>query len=214
VIGSANLSAELTQRLGVDLSYSNYSINQTVKTIRFADSLKVVESSSQFSLTPRYIISGASVTHSFIISANISKAKELNPARTDSLNGDINTNNFLLNYQLAFSDPSATVFASLNYTQMKSAGLTDGNSGLTLGASRSWDKGKLNLSASAGYLFSKRNDEKGRIITASLQGRYRFYKMHGLHLAAYFTGNSPDEPTAFYPKYTEYRAEIGYGFSF
>ena len=58
IIGSANLSADITERLGIDGNYSNYSVSQTVKTIRFADSLKVVQSSSQLSVTPRYTIPG------------------------------------------------------------------------------------------------------------------------------------------------------------
>ncbi len=214
VIGSANLSAEFTERFGVDLTYSNYSINQTVKTIRFADSLKVVESSTQFSVSPRYIFSTATVSHSFILSANISQAKELNPADTSSINADINTNNYLLNYQLGFIEQNASIFLSLNYTQMKGDQITDGNSGATIGGSKSWSKGKINFSASAGYLFSKRNDEKGKIITGSLQCRYNFFKKHALHLTAFYTGNTPDHPTVDYPKYTEYRVEAGYGFSF
>jgi hypothetical protein len=214
VIGSANLSADITQQLGIDLSFSNYSINQTVKTIRFADSLKVVESSRQFSVTPHYLIMGPAVSHSFIFSANISDAEELNPARTDSLDGSIRLHNYVFNYQLGFVQQSAAVFFSLSYTQMKSAGLTDENHGLTGGGSKSWMKGKLNFSVSASYLLGKRNDEQGKIITGSLQGRYRFYKQHAFHLRAYYTGNRPDQAKAEYPEYSESRVEVGYGFSF
>ena len=214
VIGSANLSAEITQRLGIDASFSNYSINQMVKTIRFADSLKVVQSSRQLSLTPRYLISGAAVSHSIVFSANLSQAKELNPGRTDSLNGDINTSNYLLNYQLGFVPQNAAVFISFNHTQMKGPQITDRNMGPTIGGSKSWFKGKLNFSVSGSYLLSKRNEEKGNIITGSLQGRFNFYKKHALHLTAYYTDNQPGTATDYYPKYTETRVEAGYGFSF
>lgn len=213
-IGSANLSAEITDRLGADLSFSNYSINQTVKTLRFADSLKVVESSRQFSFSPRYTIPGATISHSFLASANISQARELNPARTDSLGGDINTYNYLLNYQLALTQQQAAFTLCLNHTEMKGNGLTDGNMGATLGGSKTWGKGKIVLSANAGYLLSKRNEEKGRILTGSLQLRYKLFKGQALHLMAYYTDNTPDHPTSYYPKYTETRAEAGYGFSF
>jgi len=213
-IGSANLTAEITDRLGVDGSFSNYSINQTVKTLRFADSLKVVESSRQFSLSPRYMIPGATLSHSFLASANISQARELNPARTDSLGGDIDTYNYLLNYQLGLTQQQAAVTLCFNHTEMKGAGLTDANQGVTLGGSKTWGKGKLVLSANAGYLLSKRNEEKGRILNGSLQLRYKLFKGHALHLMAYYTDNTPDHPTAYYPKYTETRAEAGYGFSF
>ncbi|MBS1598598.1 MAG: hypothetical protein JST75_10275 [Bacteroidetes bacterium] len=214
IIGSANLSAEITRQFGIDLSFSNYSINQTVKTIRFADSLKLVESSRQFSITPRYTIAGTSVAHSIVFSANINQARELNPARIDSVSGDINTTNYVLNYQLNLVEHNTSFFISLNQTAMKGDQLTDQNMGATVGASKSWKKGKITISASGGYLLSKRNEEKGKIITASLQSRYNFYKKHALHLTAYFTSNTPDQPTSYYPKYSESRVEVGYGFSF
>jgi hypothetical protein len=213
-IGSANLSANISRRLGIDGSFSNYSVSQTIKTIRFADSLRLVESSRQFSITPRYTIAGASITHSILISANISQARELNPARNDSINGDINTYNYLLNYQVGLIEQHATVYISFNHTQLKGATLTDGNMGATIGGSKSWMKGKLNFSLSGGYLLSKRNEEKGKIITGSLQARYNFIGRHALHITAYYTNNSPDNVTPYYPKYTETRVEAGYGFSF
>ncbi len=214
VIGSANLSADLSDRFGIDLGFSNYSINQTVKTIRFADSLKVVQSSRQFSIMPRYMIPGLTLSHTITLAANLSQAKELNPARADSLNNDINTNNYLLNYQLNFVPQQAAVFISLNHTKMKSQFLSDGNMGVTIGGSKTLLNNKVNLSASGGYLLSKRNEEKGRIITGSLQGRYNFYKAHAFKLNAYYTGNTPDNPSTVYPKFSEWRAELGYGFSF
>ncbi|MDP4149635.1 MAG: hypothetical protein Q8927_12645 [Bacteroidota bacterium] len=214
VIGSANLSAEISPRLGLDASFSNYSISQTVKTIRFADSLKVVESSSQLSLSPRYIVGGREYSHSILFSANISRARELNPARVDSFNSDIDTYNYLLNYQLGLTRQYASIFISLNHTEMKGANLTDGNMGATIGCSKAWKKGKLNLSVTGGYLLSKRNEEKGKILTGSMQARYNFIGKHSLHLTAYYTANTPDQVTAYYPKYTETRGEIGYGLSF
>jgi hypothetical protein len=213
-IGSANLSADISQRLGIDLNYSNYSVNQTVKTIRFADSLKVVQSSSQLSFTPRYMITGVTVSHILVFSANLSTARELNPGREDSANGDIHTYNYLLNYQLNFIPRQASAYISLNHTQLKSPLLTDGNDGVTLGLSKSWLKSRLNLSASGGWLLSKRNDEKGRVITGSLQCRYNFIDRHVFRITAYYTDSRPDHPTPVYPSYSETRAEIGYGFSF
>lgn len=214
VIGSANLSGEFNSKLGIDASFSNYSINQMVKTIRFADSLKVVESSRQFSLSPRYMISNGRMSHSILLSANISQARELNPARVDSLNSNIDTYNYLLNYQVAFVQHDASAFISLNHTQVKGMSLVDANMGATLGGSKAWYKGKLNISLSGSYLLSKRNEEKGKILSGSFQGRYNFIRKHSLHVTAYYTANTPDNVTTYYPKYTESRIEIGYGLSF
>jgi hypothetical protein len=97
---------------------------------------------------------------------------------------------------------------------MKGPQITDGNMGPTIGGSKSWFNGRLNLSVSGSYLLSKRNEEGGTIITGSLQGRYNFYKRHALHLTAYYTDNQPGTVTDYYPKYTETRVEAGYGVSF
>jgi hypothetical protein len=91
--------------------------------------------------------------------------------------------------------------------------LKDGNDGVTLGLSKNWLKNKLNVSASGGWLLSKRNDEKGRILTGALQSRYRFFNRHQFRVTAYYTDSRPDSPTPTYPAYSEIRAEIGYGFS-
>jgi hypothetical protein len=214
VIGSANLTADLSERFGVDLSYSNYSVNSMVKTIRFADSLKIVQSSSQLSFTPRYTIAGAALSHTILFSANLSKAKELNPTREDSINGDINTDNYVLNYQLNFIPQQASAYVSFNHTRMKSPMLTDGNDGVTLGVAKGWLNNRLNLSASGGWLFSKRNDEKGRVLTGNLQCRYNFFGRHLFRVTAYYTDSRPDDPTPVYPAFSEMRAEVGYGFSF
>jgi hypothetical protein len=120
----------------------------------------------------------------------------------------------MLNYQLNFVAEQASAFISLNHTKMKSQILTDGNDGVTLGLSKSLLKNKLNLSASGGWLFSKRNEEKGKVITGSFQSRYNFIGRHMLRITAYYTGSRPDHPTPLYPDYSETRAEVGYGFSF
>jgi opacity protein-like surface antigen len=213
VIGSANLSADLSKRLNADLSFSNYSINQTVKTIRFADSLKVVQSSRQFSVMPRYTISGGNETHMFMFAVNLSAAKELNPFREDSVNTDINTSNLTMTYQLGLTQEKASLFLSLNHTAMQSALIEDRNRGLTIGGSKSALENRLSVSISMGYLFAERNNEQGTIINGSLQGRYAVHRRHALRLSAYHTGNTPDKPSAAYPKFTETRAEFGYGFT-
>jgi hypothetical protein len=97
---------------------------------------------------------------------------------------------------------------------MKSPLITDGNDGITLGFSKSCWKNKLNCSLSGGYLFSKRNEDKGTILTSSFQGRYTFWGKHQFRVSAFYTGNTPSSPTPDYPNYSESRAEIGYGFSF
>lgn len=210
VIGSANLSADFNERASLDLSYSNYSVSQVVKTIRFADSLKVVQTSSQLSVMPRYVIPGVNRSHMFSLIANLSRARELNPARRDSLSNDITTDNIVFNYQLALVPQGASVFASLSNTRMQSELLRDMNRGVTVGGSKAWLQNKLQISGNLGYLFNKRNSERGRIQTGALHGRYNLHRMQALRLSIYYTDNTPETPSEIYPKYYEFRGEVGY----
>ena len=97
--------------------------------------------------------------------ANLSQARELNPTREDSINGDINTNNYILTYQLSLIEQNTSVFLSANSTKMKSQLLQDANAGITVGSSKTWTEKRLNLSASLGYLLAERNHENGTILT-------------------------------------------------
>lgn len=210
VIGSANLSADLTDRASLDLSFSNYSISQIVKTIRFADSLKVVQTSTQLSIMPRYVIPGLDKSHVFSLVVNLSQARELNMAREDSLSNDITTENIVFNYQLSLVPQQGSAFISLNHTRLQSDLLRDANRGLTLGGSKAWLENKLHLSASLSYLFNQRNNEKGRILTGSLNGRYNFRRAQAFRLSMYYTDNTPQSPSELYPKFFEMRGEVGY----
>lgn len=213
VIGAANVSAELTSQIGLDLSYTNFTNNQRVKTIRFADTLRIAQSTQNYSLSPRYFYATNAHSHSVILSANYNKFQELNAARSlEETGNEINTANYFGTYQLGFIPARSTVFASLNHTKSGNAQISDQNYGLTMGGSKAFRT--LLLSLSAGYQLSQRNGMAGRIINSSLQARYNANSKHIFHATMMFLGNYPEHISAIQRKFTEMRSEVGYTYNF
>ncbi len=217
VIGSANLSAELTQTLGIDLNYSNFSNNQTPNVIKYADSLKITQTTQNLSITPRLTIIGTKLSHMVMLSANLMKLDDFNTLyASDALSRNMDSQNIFLNYSITFLEQNLSVFANLNNTTLKSASLTDNNQGLTLGLSKSLMDNKLNLNLSGGYLLGKRGADKSNIINSSAQISYNVYKNHRLSLNSNYISNNPSgelTPTT-QKKFSELRAEVAYGFQF
>jgi hypothetical protein len=215
VIGSANLSAEFTEQIGLDVSYTNFSNNQRARTVRFADSLRVAQSTQNFSVTPRFIKSSALHSNSVLLSFNYNQFEDFNSNRSpDDAGGDIITQTYFTTYQHGFLASRATLFATLNYAKLANNLIEDINSGLTVGGTKSLSSNKILISLSSGYIISERNGTKGTILNESLQARYGIDRHNNISLLMIFLGNYPDEVSELTRKFTEMRIEVGYGLNF
>jgi hypothetical protein len=215
VIGAANLTADLTERWGIDLSYTNFSNTQRAGTVRFADSLRVAQSTQNLSISPRYMKLTALHSHSVLLSFNLNTFRELNDQRTlEGTGNDITTQTYFATYQLGFTAARASLFLTANYARLGNDQLQDRNSGLTLGASKPFAAGKVVLTGSTGYILSDRNGEQGYMLNESLQVRYTLHPKHSVQAMVVFLGNYPDQVSEIQRRFTELRAEIGYNFNF
>jgi hypothetical protein len=214
VIASANLGADLTQRLGIDASFNNYSVNQTIKALRLADSLKVVQNNMNISVTPRYMINTPSHSHMILLNASLNTVKELNPERISEQVGDITTQLYYLTYQLGFNTLSLSTYLTLNYANNKGPQLDDKNYGATIGASKAFLKDRVSVSLSNSIIINNRNESDGLIINESLQTSYRFLKKHSISGMLYYNNNQPKNASPLFPQFSEWRGELGYHFSF
>jgi hypothetical protein len=217
LIGSANMSVELSKTLGIDINYANFSNNQTPNTTRFADSLKITQTTQNLSVTPRFLLVGTSLSHMVMLSANVMQLNDFNTLyASDALSRNMDSQNFFMNYSLSFLQKNMSVFANLNHTTLSSATLTDTNNGLTVGLTKSLLQNKLSLSASGGFMLGNRGTDNSNIINSNAQLSYQLYKNHRLSLNSNYLSSSPKgEPTATSQrKYSELRAEIAYGFQF
>ena len=71
-IGSVNLSVNPVDIFGIDINYSNYSVNQKAGRIALIDSQKIVQTTHNLSVSPRLMFLGAKLSHVVSLSYNYS----------------------------------------------------------------------------------------------------------------------------------------------
>lgn len=215
VIGTGNLSIEFSQHLGLDANYTNFSNNQTPKTIRFADSLKIAQTTQNFSVSPRFMISNTKTSNTVILSANLMQLNDYNNYfAQNAVSRNINFRQFFINYTYGLLPAQFSVYLNASTTNMSASGITDNNNGFTLGANKSFFKSAFSINASAGVFFDTRNDGNSNILNLSANMQYSFLKKHGINLLFYYTNNKPKNITSVLPGFTELRGELGYMYTF
>jgi len=211
IIGSANLSAELNEHFGIDLTYSNYSNTQVRKTVYLADSFRIAQVSKNFSVTPRYILAGEKFVHSIILSANYNVFSSVDKT-IDNLS-DTKSNNYFFNYQLTVVPINLTYTFNLNYTDVKSATFEDGNYGITLGLNKVLNNSKLNIGWLGSFLKGLHGQSTGLILNQNVNVNYRINKHHSFGTRINYINNKSQQ-TVFTPSYSEWRADINYRYIF
>lgn len=214
VISSLTASINFTQNLGLDLSYSNYATNQTPVVVRFNDSLKVAQTTQNFSLTPRYMIPKEKATHVFVISFNYMK---LNDFSSLSSQRNMNSANAFANYQISFTQSRISLSFGLTYAQIHTAQTSSGNQGFTFGIGKSLLKNKLQVRLNNSYIQTVQRSVSNPLLSSNLSGTYKVTSHHSFGLNLNYLNNQGTSETAAlggYPKYTEFRGDITYNYSF
>jgi hypothetical protein len=215
IIALGNLGMDFTKNIGLDISYSNFNNNQTPTTVRFADTLRITQTTENLSIMPRFMFMGPKINHVIMLSGSVMKLDDFNNFyASDALSRNMNNQNYFANYSLTFNEMGLTVYSNLNSSTLEAANIKESNQGLTLGGSKGFLKNKLNANFSAGYILGDRNAEKSTITNSNLQVSYQVSKNHRLSLNGMFLNTKPKSETSSIQKFSETRAEIGYGFNF
>lgn len=216
VIGSGVIGAEITDNLGIDINYSNFSNNQKPNTLRFADSLKIVQTTQTLGVMPRYTVVGEQMTHMVMLSVNLSGMKDYNGYfEQEANNRDIKTNQYLLNYNVSFPAKLLSVFASLSHTAMEGTGTETSYSGVTLGGNYSLMQQKLQTGINASLMQGDAPSGKSKIINGSLNLNYRISGWQSVRATFFLTNNNPGSVvTGTNPAFTETRGELAYQINF
>ncbi|WP_257658838.1 hypothetical protein [Parapedobacter lycopersici] len=216
IIGSGTIGAELTDRLGVDINYSNFSNNQRPNTLRFADSLKIVQTTQTLNIMPRYTIIGNQITHLLLLSVNFSGMKDYNSYfEQDATNRDIHTSQYLINYNISFPARLLSLFTSVSHTAMDGAGTQTSYSGVTLGGNYSLARQKLQTGLNASLMQGRTPSGKSMIINGALNLNYRINNWQGIRASFFLTNNNPGSAvTGMSPAFTETRGELAYQINF
>lgn len=216
-IGAAILSSQFTDRLGMDINYSNFSNNQAPKTVSFADSLKIVQTTQVISIMPRYSIIGQNFSHMIMLSANLSGMKDFNNYFGDEAESrNISTNQYFINYTISIPQKRMSLFTNINYTSLDRGDAVDSYSGVSLGGNYSIPSNKAQFGLNSSFMQGKTEGAgKSLIINASLNANYRVDSKQSIRAQVFLTNNNPGSAiTNMSPSFTETRGEIAYQFTF
>jgi len=214
-IGAGNASLQLNDKFGLDASYSNYSNNQTPNTVRFADSLRIVQTTEMYSLMPRYIFTNEKYTHMVALAATLSNLNDFNQFFADSaVSRNMDTKQLMANYSIGFIKQGINLNASVNTTKLNGMGIDQTYTGFSLGGDVSLLKSLLRLSTNHSITFGKQDIGKSIIYNSSLNTKYRLTKGHNIDFGLYFLRNSPTNNGGLQQKYSELRGELAYQIKF
>lgn len=216
-VGTANVTAQFTERLGLDFIYSNFSNNQTPKTLRFADSLKIVQTTQVFGFMPRYLIASPTITHMVMASVNLSGMKDFNGYfDSEATQRDIRTNQYVLSYTVSFPAKRFSLFANVNYTDLQHSNMQDVYQGASVGGNYSTADGKAQLGMNGSVTQGIAElTGKSLIINASMNASYQLNRHHALRTNVFVTNNNPGTAIiSTNPAFTETRGELAYQFTF
>ncbi|MDR7131804.1 hypothetical protein J2X69_004169 [Algoriphagus sp. 4150] len=216
IIGSGIMGAEITKRLGIDINYSNFSNNQKPNTLRFADSLKIVQTTQTLNIMPRYTIIGKQMTHMILISASRSGMKDFNSYfEQEAINRDITTSQYLISYNLSIPEKMLSLSSSLSYTDLEAAGTENSYRGITLGGNYRFLKQKLQTGINTSLMQGITEAGKSTILNGTLNINYQINGAHSFRSSFFLTSNNPGSVvTGANPSFTETRAELAYKINF
>ncbi|HEY5748088.1 MAG TPA: hypothetical protein VIU12_18585 [Chryseolinea sp.] len=212
VISSANLSANITDNLGVDFTYTNFSTKQQPGRVFVADTLLITQTTGTVGITPRYILPKENVTHTFLLSWNRMNLQDLNAS--PRMNNDLSSVNMFFNYQIMFVPKNLTLYVNLNSAHLTMAKNETGNKGITLGGSKNLKDNKLSVGLSVAILQSFSGGQKNLLLNDGLQCSYRPSKRHTFSTNINYIGNFPSERNKESTRFSEFRGEISYAVNF
>ena len=216
VISNATMSADITQKFGIDVTYTNFSNNQQPKTIVFSDSLKVAQTTQNISITPHLYFINKITTNTIIGGVTLMKLNDFNGSYSQgSASNNINSKQYFLNYSFGVIAAKLNTFLNLNSLTLNGGSTTDKNTGFTIGASQSYLKtSALKLSLSGGLSRDVRNNGRSNILTSSGNLQYTLGKKQTFGLLYFYTNNQPKNISTLYPAFTETRVEASYNLNF
>lgn len=211
IIGNANLSYDINDKLGFEASYINFSANAAPQVVSVNNKYMLAQTTHNISLTPRYILTAVNYTHVLVASYNYSTLNDHNTET--SLFNNINTNVIFLTYSITQNKTGITLTASANKTNTKFyTGLVN-NYGGSLGVSKTFFATKLQTGLTLSY---SRTDQFGAATVSNigLNASYAITRHHKFSLRYTMLNNKPDAVTTTSTAYTEHTGEIAYILSF
>jgi hypothetical protein len=210
-IGTLNLSINPIQQFGIDLGYSNYSINQKAGNQPLIDSVKVHTSNHTVLISPMVILTGSSLIHSIIGNYSYTLFRDKNPYTADYTGFNVQTAQ--LNYILGLIQSKWSFTSGLNWTRMNNTGGINSCYGGTLGVSKSLLNSKMNLSWNNAVTLNTGTGIDTWGFNSNFLCTYAVTSHHNFKLNLYYTGSFADAG-AESQHFNEVKGDLSYVFTF
>ena len=211
LIGSLTGNYNINKNWAVDLTYSNFSINQkAIKTLQNND-LKIYQLNHNFSLMPRFMKSSEKTSQMVILNLNYMKLNDKN--QETSLQTNTDTYIAMLMYNLGIIKYKLNVSLGVNYTNMINQNYINSMAGVTVNISKSFLEEKMNFSIFNAVMYNKINNDIGTVVNSGLNFTYRFHPKHSLVFNFTMINNSFRNSYS-NPTFNEIKGDFGYVFTF
>ncbi|MFN8319583.1 MAG: hypothetical protein U0V54_09215 [Saprospiraceae bacterium] len=206
-----NLNASImpATNAGLQLMYSNYSIDQTPGFAVVNDSFRLVQQTAVLSLTPFYRTTGKISRHQLSFNYNQSSITDVSPVEIDNRDGKTGTYAFNWTFDRVVTKwgTSLTFLKADEKFGMRNTGRWGGNASLR----KRWEKTGLFFTLSGGYYSLNFNGAAdGYSTNLSLQSGISFNKASNLQ----FTASWLDRASIQAVKYRELRGSVNLIYSF
>ena len=210
-VGSFSGTLNVTQNLGMDFNYSNFSTNQRPGRSAIVDSLRLFQVNHNISVMPRY--TKVTAVNSHFIMLNISQMMLDDKNKTTASQSETKTTMLMANYSLGFLKSGANVSIGLNYNNLENNMYTGNTIGGTLNAAKTMLKNKMSLNWANSYIINKVAGNDGTTFTSYLSANYRPHPKHSFNIGVNYISNTYTN-TEQSPSFNELRGEVKYGYSF
>ncbi|NVO02896.1 MAG: hypothetical protein HXX09_09380 [Bacteroidetes bacterium] len=207
-IGSAFISFNPVKEFGLDLGYSNYASNQERGRLPLVDSIVLNQTTTNYTLTPRYTIFNTDKTHTFMLNFNHMQLNDKNN-RTSEFN-NLQLTNVLVNYTIGLIPLKTALSLGLNYTYLTLYNQNNNSIGIVVGANKWLLKNRCAVNASASINRADYNNSKSWISNFFGSASYILTKNHSFNINLYYIGNNITSPAK--KNINEIKIDIGYAY--
>lgn len=194
---------------GLQLMYSNYSIDQTPGFAMVNDSFRLIQQTAVTSITPFYRISGKKNRQQFTINYNRSAITDVSPVEIENRDGNITTISGSWSYDHTITKwgYGLTLMKANESFNLRNTGRLGGN----ITVRKRWEKSKLFFSINSGYYYLTWNEDGvGHSANISFQSGLAFNRSSSFQ----FTTSWLDRATINAVKYRELRWSVNLIYSF
>jgi len=210
IIGMANISWDITDKVGLDANYVNFSTNSQPTVTLVENKYLLTQTNNNLSFTPRLILPGENTTQVLILSYNLSDLTDLN--QETQLRNDITSSVAFLSHTLTLNRLGLSLMSGLNYISNRMSVGTVNNYGVSLGAARSFSK--VQLSTQNSWMATRTPGTTGSILNLGGSLTYQPVKKHRVSLRFNYLSNAPGTEGGSRQRFAETTGELGYGLSF